>query len=84
MARTPRAFPTAEAATLDSQISVTVQKMFSDGDAVSADLQALKILIDKRAALLAPPAVGASPERLRTIRESLSRQAQALRAAAVG
>ena len=72
----------AEAASIDSQISSTAQRLFGQGKSVSSDLQTLKNLIDRRAALLAPPAPKVSADRLRAIKVRLQQQAKAIRATA--
>ena len=82
MAKSQQAFPVAEAANIDSQISSTAQRLFGQGTSVSSDLQTLKALLDRRAALLAPPAAKVTADRLRAIKVRLQQEAKAIRATA--
>jgi hypothetical protein len=58
--------------------------MFGKGEGNARDLQALKLLIDRRAVLLAPPTPRVSSERLRAIGTRLKKQAEEIREAVDG
>jgi hypothetical protein len=74
----PERPPLAEAASIDSEISTTTHDLFRSGDGRSGDLRRLQMLIERRAALLAPPAPP-GVERLRATQKRLRASAEALR-----